>query len=315
MPSLHSNVFAIAALLMSTVDASAQGQLPAFADDRALQQCAATHDNAARLGCYDQWAGRESSQTLSKPPTPRSPNTNTANTDTASTEIARTEACHDSRYSALSRFWELENSTDCGTFRIRGYRPLSVSVVGSNTVNKQPSSSAANHTAAKPVDYNNTESRLQLSMRTKVAQGLFTGGETQGKDSLWFAYSQQSYWQVFSSQISRPFRTTDHEPELIYVYPTDVELPFDWRLRYSGVGLVHQSNGQSLPLSRSWNRLYLMAGAELDSRWMVQARVWKRLSENAASDDNPGIENTIGRAELKTIWNLNQSKTRSVALS
>jgi phospholipase A1 len=227
-------------------------------------------------------------------------------TDNASTEIARTDACHDKRYSTLSRFWELEGGTDCGTFRIRGYRPLSFSVVGSNSVNEQPRSDAANHTAVAPVNYSNTETRLQLSMRTKVAQGLLTHGDSQGKDSLWFSYSQQSYWQLFSSNISRPFRTTDHEPEVIYVYPTDAKLPFDWRLRYTGAGLVHQSNGQSLPLSRSWNRVYLMAGAELDNRWMLQARIWKRLAENVSSDDNPGIENTIGRGELKTMWNFNQ---------
>ena len=305
MPSFNLNPLALTALFLSIGNASAQGlvQAPATANDTALQLCAATPDNAARLNCYDQWAGRPPAPAASNMPEPIGMQ---ANTDNTSTEIARTDACHDKRYSTLSRFWELENDTDCGTFRIRGYRPLSFSVVGSDTVNEQPSSSAANHTAATPVNYSNTETRLQLSMRTKVAQGLLTQGGAERKDSLWFAYSQQSYWQLFSSNISRPFRTTDHEPELVYVYPTDAKLPFDWRLRYSGVGLVHQSNGQSLPLSRSWNRVYLMAGAELDNRWMVQARVWKRLAENATSDDNQGIENTIGRAELKTMWNVNQ---------
>ena len=45
----------------------------------------------------------------------------------------------------------------------------------------------------------------------------------------------------------------------------------------SGIGVVHQSNGQSLPLSRSWNRAYLMTGMELDNRWVVNARLWKRI--------------------------------------
>jgi phospholipase A1 len=310
MSSLNSNTVALTALLLCLGNASAQGHLPANESGATLQMCAAIQGNAARLSCYDQWTGRQAVRAASTARTMPEPIGTAADTDTEiRTELARTGACHDSSFSTLSRFWELENGTDCGTFRFRGYRPLSFSAVGANTVNAQPSSSAANHTAAAPVNYSKTETRLQLSMRTKVAQGLLTPGDSQRKDSLWFAYSQQSYWQLFSSNISRPFRTTDHEPELVYVYPTDATLPFDWRLRYSGVGLVHQSNGQSLPLSRSWNRVYLMAGAELDNRWMLQARIWKRLPENAVSDDNPGIENTIGRAELKSIWNLNPHHT------
>jgi phospholipase A1 len=303
MPSFNSQFLTLTLLLMVFGSASAQGPLPAPESNTALQMCAATQDNVARLACYDHWASP--APTLAVPPASQQ----SAEADSTSNEIARTDACHDKRYSTLSRFWELENDTDCGTFRIRGYRPLSFSVISSNSVNEQPSSSAANHTAASLINYNNTETRLQLSMRTKVAQGLFTQSESGRKDSLWFAYSQQSYWQLFSSNISRPFRTTDHEPELVYIYPTDANLPFNWRLRYSGVGLVHQSNGQSLPLSRSWNRVYLSAGAELDNRWLVQARVWQRLSENAARDDNPGIENTIGRGELKTLWNFDQQNS------
>jgi len=315
MTFFNSNSLVLTAFLFSFGDASAQGRLQTPESDTAVQMCAAIIGNAARLDCYDQWAGRPPAQAAPRArnlPGPIDTATNsdaTTRADNVNTEIARTDACHDGQYSALSRFWELETDTDCGTFRFRGYRPLSFSAVGADTVNQQPSSSADNRTAASPINYNNTEARLQLSMRTKLAQGLFMPANSKRQDSLWFAYSQQSYWQVFSGNISRPFRTTDHEPEVIYVYPTDAKLPFDWRLRYSGVGLVHQSNGQSLPLSRSWNRVYLMAGAELDKRWMVQARVWKRLTENAGSDDNPGIENTIGRGELKTMWNVNQQHT------
>jgi len=146
-------------------------------------------------------------------------------------------------------------------------------------------------------------------VRTKIAQGLLTQGHPTLKDSLWFGYTQQSYWQLFSPEISRPFRTTDHEPELVYVYPSTLALPGGWRLRYNGLGLVHQSNGQSLPLSRSWNRYYWMAGAELDSRWRVQGRLWRRISESAANDDNPGISNTIGRGELSLAWNKDLDNT------
>jgi len=220
--------------------------------------------------------------------------------------------CRDHRYSELSRFWELEDGSSCGTFGFRGYRPLTFALVGADSVNRQPASDAAGRSANTSVNYRRTETRLQLSMRTKLAQGMLTQGSGTGKDSLWFAYTQQSYWQLFSGDISRPFRTTDHEPELIYVYPLDLALPGQGRLRYGGLGLVHQSNGQSLPLSRSWNRVYLMAGAQWDAQWLLQGRVWRRASETAPTDDNPGIEDSIGRAEAKLTWNANPRHTFGV---
>ncbi len=50
------------------------------------------------------------------------------------------------------------------------------------------------------------------------------------------------------------------------MYPTAAQLTGGRRPRYSGTGVVHQSNGQSLPLSRSCNRVYLMTGMEPDHR-------------------------------------------------
>jgi phospholipase A1 len=115
--------------------------------------------------------------------------------------------------------------------------------------------------------------RMQLSARTKIRLGpadrLHLGPQGFAVVRLHPA--------VLLAAVQRrhlaPFRTTDHEPEIFYVYPTDAQLPFGWRWRYSGVGLVHQSNGQSEPLSRSWNRWYLMTGAELGNRWQVNARL------------------------------------------
>ena len=292
-----------------------RGQMPPGQPqpDSAWAQCAATAAPAARLACYDQWAARLSAALPITPATV--PAAVQAAVQAASPVTPAAEAtvrdlgCQDPRYSELSRFWELEDGSSCGTFGLRSYRPLSFALVGSNTVNRKPASASDGRSATAPVNYKQTETRLQLSMRTKLAQGLLTPSEGTPKDSLWFAYSQQSYWQLFSGDISRPFRTTDHEPELIYVYPLNVQLPGQGRLRYGGLGLVHQSNGQSLPLSRSWNRVYLMAGAHWDERWLVQTRVWRRASESAANDDNPGIENTIGRAEVKLTWNPNPRHT------
>lgn len=228
-----------------------------------------------------------------------------------------TPAAHDCRsneYSELSRFWELEVGSDCGTFGIRGFRPISLSWIAADSVNKQPTSPSPDHTADTVLNYRNIETRLQLSIRTKVAQGLLTQGEPLKRDSVWFNYSQQSNWQIFSGDLSRPFRTTDHEPELAYIYPTDFQLPLGWRLRYTGISANHQSNGQALPLSRSWNRSILMMGMEKGDKFSLQARVWKRMNEDAETDDNPDISDLIGRAEVSGNWNINKDNALSATI-
>ena len=300
---------------------------PATGGDTAWRRCAAITDSGeARLACFDQWAA---SASVSAPAAPSATASAAAASATPADsgnaalpkpvdatlpatriiEVAQTDGCRDEQYSALSRFWELESGSDCGSFRFRGYRPISVSLTKASSVNRQPSSDAPGHTAASATDYRSAEMRVQLSVRTKLAQNILTSENSNLRDSLWLGYSQQSYWQVFSPAISRPFRATDHEPEVIYVYPTTAQLPFGWRWRYSGLGLVHQSNGQSLPLSRSWNRAYVMTGIELDNRWTVGARLWKRLHESAADDDNPGISNYMGRGEMTVSWQRDRSNT------
>ncbi len=287
-------------------------------------------DPAAQLTCFQQWAD---AQTPANTPAP-SLTTAPANAQTGqpATPVLllpslNTEApdgkpigCKNTRYSELSRFWELQRGTDCDTFSLRGYRPITLAVSTADSVNTQPSSPAAGHTALTSVPYMRTENKIQLSVRTKVAKGLLKSGDNDDDDhdSVWFGYTQQSYWQLFNGSISRPFRTTDHEPEVIYIYPHQIPLAGGWNYRLSGLGLVHQSNGQSLPLSRSWNRVYLMGAAEKtlgqDSGLILQGRIWDRLKESSGNDDNPGIENYVGRAEVTGSWQINKANTVGVTL-
>ena len=222
-------------------------------------------------------------------------------------------SCKSAHTSPLSRFWELEPASDCGTFGIRGYRPISLAVIGADSVNTTPTSPTPGHVATfQP--YNTTETRIQLSVRTKIAQGLLTGGDPDRLDSLWFAYSQQSYWQLFNNDLSRPFRATDHEPEITYIFPVDTELGKGWRLRYLGLSANHQSNGQRLPLSRSWNRVIARAGMEYGNTFAINASVWQRMPEDAATDDNPEIADLVGRAELAGVWNVNPTNALALTL-
>ena len=92
--------------------------------------------------------------------------------------------------------------------------------------------------------------------------------------------------------------------ELIYVVPTAPglrRLPFDWQWRHTQLGLAHQSNGQSDPLSRSWNRVYIGGGFER-SPWVLTARVNKRVTEPISSDNNPDLVPFRGRGEFQLGW-------------
>ena len=295
------------------------------------QACQAIKSNdAGQLDCYQQWA--QSQLPANTPPAsittaPADPATGQLETPILLLPALNTDApdgkpigCRNTQYSELSRFWELQRGTDCDTFSIRGYRPISLALALTNGSNTPQVDEAVSNAGFKPQTLKNTETKIQLSVRTKVVKGLFKSGDNDesDQDSLWFGYTQQSYWQLFTPGESRPFRTTDHEPEVIYIYPHQLALPGGWQYRLSGLGLVHQSNGQSNLLSRSWNRVYLMGALEKtlgqESSLRVQGRIWDRLRESSGNDDNPGIENYIGRAELTGTWQINKANTLGVTL-
>lgn len=277
--------------------------------DTGWQQCAQqTQDATARLACHDRWvqsqaAGQATGQT----------GTALASGESAAAPVVGAD-CRGGKHSALSRFWELEAGSDCGRFAIRGYKPISLSWIHSDSVNRAPSSPTPGHSATSETPYLVQEGRIQLSVRTKIGQGLLPVESAGGRDSLWFGYTQQSYWQIFTSSISRPFRNTDHEPEFIYIVPTLADLPGGWRLRYGGVSLNHQSNGQSLPLSRSWNRAILMAGMEKGDRFTLTGRLWNRIPDGDEIDDNPEIDKLIGRGEVTGGWQVNKDNSLLLTL-
>ena len=313
-------------LAQAQPSSAASSPTPASAASLGWQACQTIKaDAGAQLTCFQQWADSQLPATTlpaSMATAPANPDTGAPATQILLLPTLNTDApdgkpigCRNTQYSELSRFWELQRGTDCDTFALRGYRPISLAFVMSGGIDPPPVIGAGS-----PPDYRHAETKIQLSVRTKIAKGLIKSGnfEQDDQDSLWFGYSQQSYWQLFSSSISRPFRTTDHEPELIYIYPHQIVLPGGWNYRLSGLGLVHQSNGQSDPLSRSWNRAYLMGAAEKvlgpESNLRLQGRIWGRLREPPNTDNNPGIENFVGRAELNGTWQINKGNTLGVTV-
>lgn len=280
------------------------------------QSCKAMDaEPTAQLACFKQWANDATVNGLAAAPLPQ------AQAQPAQAQAdARPTGCRDRSYSELSRFWELQPGSDCGMFTLRSYRPTSLAIVTSNSVNARPSSSAPGYTAVTAPPYQRTENRFSISLRTKIAKGIFKDGAVaeDDQDSLWFGYTQQSYWQMYTSAVSGAFRTTDHEPELVYIYPHRTALPGGWTYRLSGLGLVHQSNGQAPPLHRDWDRAYLLGAAEKtlgpDSSLTLQGRLWQRVRPFGAVDANPGIENYVGRAELSGGWHVNKANSLSATV-
>ena len=153
------------------------------------------------------------------------------------------------------------------------------------------------------------ETKMQISLKTKIAEDLF-GTHA----DLWAAYTQQSNWQVYNrGKKSAPFRNSDYAPELFLTQPVKANLPFGGKLRMLGVGYIHQSNGQSQPLSRSWNRIYAMAGMEW-GKLSVIPRIWTRLDPENDKDDNPDIMHYMGYGDIRLAYQFNNKHTLSSTL-
>jgi len=135
-----------------------------------------------------------------------------------------------------------------------------------------------------------TEAKYQISFKARL------WANKQQRLGLWFAYTQQSQWQVYNGALSRPFRETNYQPELIATYWPGLSVAgFDWNLLAAGI--THQSNGRSEPLSRSWDRVFIKVGVERDNFGLL-ARVWQRIPESISSDDNPDITDYYGHGQL-----------------
>jgi phospholipase A1 len=118
---------------------------------------------------------------------------------------------------------------------------------------------------------------------------------------LYFAFTSQSYWQVYNTDNSSPFRESNYEPEVFlrhYGGPSILGLDvIGW-----DVGLNHQSNGRAEPLSRSWNRAIAQVGLQVTDDIVLGMRAWYRLPENAEDDNNPNEYRYLGYGDLRAVW-------------
>lgn len=199
-------------------------------------------------------------------------------------------------YQTLPEKWQLDSTSLSKEveFRILPYKPFYILFGNFSTnVNKAPISGNPKNVVPVTIPYNSLEISFQLSFKTKILHNVL--GDELGGD-VWGAYSQSSRWQIYNKTLSRPFRETNYQPEAFILFGTPYNIG-SFKGVYAGVGLIHESNGRSNPLSRSWNRVMFRFGWEVDKLQIV-LKPWIRLPEEDNKDDNPDIQDYIGRAEL-----------------
>ncbi len=265
--------------------------------------CVALQSNADRLACYDALfkvpttdvqplvSEREAALSLSS-------ETDSFADKIKNNVVAVEAATFTPNTSLLDSRWELSPESKLGTWQVRAYQPVYVlPAFWTSKKHEQPTSGNSQNVIspdeAMPLD--STEMKYQLSLKTKAFESIFGNN-----GDLWVGYTQSSRWQMYNSDESRPFRETNYEPEASLMFRTNYEM-FGLNGRLLGLTFNHQSNGRSDPWSRSWNRVIVNVGFERENFAMI-VRPWFRISENAEDDNNPDIENYIGRGDLTAFY-------------
>ncbi|MDB5802213.1 MAG: putative phospholipase [Rhodocyclales bacterium] len=286
---------------------------------QALQKCFEDREKRTpqeRLACYDNVLSRQTDTAPVAPPILPT----TAATSAPVAEAAVTRALTSNlTNSRLRRLWQAvdanpalldnarkdvlstpESSAEASYNFFRQYKQ---NYLLPWTMTRPPNNAPSSPNSQNQVtaDYPNevAELKFQLSLKSRLP---FT--QDASRHAWWLAYTQQSQWQFYDSEHSRPFRDSNYEPELIYSYDLSQTNTADWLMtpQFINFGVVHRSNGQSLPRSRSWNRIYVQLGLEQaigPGNLALLIRPWWRIPEKAERDDNPDIGHYQGYGDLE----------------
>lgn len=206
----------------------------------AISGCAAISADLERLACYDRLSGRTGAGAstgeathLSAPPPER-----TALSAPPASEPAASPRLGE--ISLLDSAWGFE--PDSSLYTIALYRPNYLTLASYSTrPNEEPFKILFNALDNPDAELQSTEAEFQLSFKARL---WATENRRLG---IWGAYTQQSQWQVYNGDISRPFRETNYQPELLLSYKPDLSFGgFRWGL--FNFGYNHQSNGRSDPI-------------------------------------------------------------------
>lgn len=252
--------------------------------EQQMLRCSVLGDASVRLSCFDA---------LAKAPTPVE----------AEKPIARAEALQETvapeqptetapEMSRMVQRWELDVASKRGKFVFRPHHDNYLLLANySNASNDEP---FKKFTPAG-VKSKHVELTYQLSMKMKLAEEVGSSPV-----DVWVAYTQQSFWQAYNRSASSPFRETNYQPEVMAMIPINKGIG-DLNIRYLNFGLVHQSNGQTSTLSRSWNRIYAELGVE-HGNFSFGTRVWRRLDNARSDNDNIDIIDYMGHGDIHATY-------------
>ncbi|NVD71682.1 phospholipase A [Duganella sp. BJB1802] len=291
--------------------ALAQSAAPPAATDLELriERCSVLGDASARLACYDALAKTGPAlksvggAAVGVPDPGKVSKLATALTQPSSTQpdeppaapllppkvAAITTIPPEDAVSRMVQWWELDRSSKRGVFNFRPHHDTYLLLANySTSSNDAP---FENFTPAG-IKSQHTELTYQLSFKMKMIEQAF-----KTPVDLWFGYTQNSFWQAYNRAASSPFRETNYQPELMLTTPLNLNLGSALDIRYLTLAVMHQSNGQTSTLSRSWNRVYAEVGAE-HGKLAAQLRIWKRLDNARSDNDNIDIVDYLGHGDL-----------------
>lgn len=207
--------------------------------------------------------------------------------------------------SFLDRKWRLTSKGDWHISDIETYKMNYLLATHNSNTNNTPSSPNFTTTNDRGLDHQDV--KFQISLKTELMNNipLLSTLPYVKSARVWAAYTQQSYWQFFNNETSRTLRENNYEPELILSLGLDNKkdgIIQPYLPKMLNFGVVHQSNGREDPMSRSWNRLYLQAGWELNDQLTLLVRPAWRVPESRRKDDNPDIEKYLGYGDMALRW-------------
>jgi phospholipase A1/A2 len=264
-----------------------------------MQACAAIDDDRARLACYDRAQGRAPAKPpVLAAPLPAMPAAAPAmSAPPAADAPAAAGAVHTADDSHLARAWSF--NPDSERYLIKLYRPNYLAPVRwQSRTNDRPFTPLFTALEDTDGELDQIEAAFQISFKTR-----FWASDDR-RFGAWFAYSQQSFWQVYNGDVSSPFRDTNYEPEIKLTWQPQWRFGgFDWQLL--SLGYNHESNGRADPISRSWDRLVAEIGIE-QGDFALLLRPWLRIDDESNDKDNPDITDYYGYGDITAVYKLGE---------